>query len=165
MCLRTGEDMQATISLSLESLFISLVLFPHHFPPVGAHESLPPSLQVPFLNTTLFLSTTCLPSLGPFHGPSQTPPRCCVSSRSPSYYGVGMLSHNLDNAGRCARLCLCEWVSVCLSLFEGQVQGLGAQPACDPRGTKQQREKRRVQPRRNQIKYSVCGTWRRLEQK
>lgn len=33
------------------------------------------------------------------------------------------------------------------------MQGLGAHPACYPRGTNQQREKRQVQPEQNKIKY------------
>lgn len=51
------------------------------------------------------------------------------------------------------RVCALVLLPVCLSLFEGQVQGLGAHPACFPSGTNQQREKRQVQPRQNKIKY------------
>lgn len=39
MCLRMGEDTQTTISLSLDSLFIFLILFTPSFPSVGAHQS------------------------------------------------------------------------------------------------------------------------------
>lgn len=53
MCLRMGEDTQAAISLSLNSLFISLIFF-LSLPSPAAHESPIPSLQVPFLNSPLF---------------------------------------------------------------------------------------------------------------
>lgn len=51
-------------------------------------------------------------------------------------------------------LCLqCVRVRNCLSLFEGQVQGLGAHPTRYPRGTNRLREKRQVPHRQNRIKY------------
>lgn len=53
MCLRMGEDTQAAISLSLNSLFISLI-FSLSLPSPDAHESPILSLQVPFLNSPLF---------------------------------------------------------------------------------------------------------------
>lgn len=64
----------------------------------------------------------------------------------------------------CACTSVCTHVCVCLSLFEGQVQGLGAHPTRYPRGTDQQREKRQVQPRKNKIKYIFVehsGNWSR----
>lgn len=62
MCLRMGEDTQAAISLSLNSLFISLIFF-LSLPSLGAHESPIPSLQVPFLNSPLFFSFNHLSAL------------------------------------------------------------------------------------------------------
>lgn len=153
MCLRMGEDTQAAISLSLNSLFISLIFF-LSFPSPDAHESPIPSLQVPFLNSPLFfffqplVCSLCvsfwylfnlLPSVS-FLSPSFL---------APSYWEAVMLSYNLDNAGCrvCAHVvfCLhaCAGARACLSLFEGQVQGLGAHPSCRPRGTDRRRERKK----------------------
>lgn len=58
----------------------------------------------------------------------QSPARCRLP---PSPLGAAVLSHNLDDA-------------VCLSLFEGQVQGLGVRPTSFPhrRKTSTAREKK-----------------------
>lgn len=55
MCLRMGEDMSATITLFLWILSSSPSFFPLSFPSAGAHESLRPSLHVPFSTPLFFL--------------------------------------------------------------------------------------------------------------
>lgn len=102
MCLRMGEDRQATISLFPYSLFI-------FFSPVISLFRLSgspiPSLQVPFLTSSLFLSTSCLLSPRPLLPLILSPPLCLFSVSivlfffSHSYWEEAMLSYNLDNAG------------------------------------------------------------------
>lgn len=112
MCLRMGEDTQAAISLSLNFLFISLI-FSLSLPSPGTHKSPIPSLQVPFLNSLLFSSSSfnhlsalfVLPS-GTYSISSLASPFCLHRFLPPSYWEAAMPSYNLDNAGCCARVCL-----------------------------------------------------------
>lgn len=147
MCLRMGEDTQAAISLSLNSLFISLI-FSLSLPSPDAHESPIPSLQVPFLNSPLFffffqplVCSLCasfwylfnlLPSVS-FLSPSLS--ACLLLGSS---YAVPITLTTQDAVHARVFFCLCA----CLSLFEGQVQGLGTHPICYQRETDQRREKK-----------------------
>lgn len=122
MCLRMGEDTQAAISLSLNSLFISLIYF-LSLPSPDAHESPIPSLQVPFLNSPLFFFSSfnhlsalfVLPS-GTYSISSLASPFCLHRFLPASYWEAAMPSYNLDNAGCCACASSSVCARVCLSL-------------------------------------------------
>lgn len=121
MCLRMGEDTQAAISLSLNSLFISLI-FSLSLPSPDAHESPIPSLQVPFLNSPLFffsfnhLSALFVLPSGTYSISSLASPFCLHRFLPASYWEAAMPSYNLDNAGCCARASSSVCARVCLSL-------------------------------------------------
>ena len=153
-----GEDVQATISLSPNSLFISLHFYPpppFSFPSAGARESPVPSLQVPFLNSPLpppfqtLVSSLCAPFSYLLPGVSFLSPSCSLSLFPLRLGRAAMLSHNLDNAGCsvCVRACACVGLSL--------IEGTGARtwrPSCllptwktTNRGTKRRRAARAKQ--------------------
>lgn len=123
MCLRMGEDAQATISLSLNSLFISLIFLPtiislswcswvSHTVITGS-ISQQPSFSFNHLSA-LFVLPSCTYSIS-----SLVSPFSLHRFLSPSYWEAAILSYNLDNTGCCVYtlvlLPACMHVCVCLS--------------------------------------------------
>lgn len=165
MCLRMGEDTPATISLSPYSLFISLIFFPPRHLPRLALMSLPyDHYRFHFSTPLFFLHPLVCSSLCSLLVLIQSPPRRLLSvsvafSLPPTgellCYLITLTVQDVCECvfvGVCVCLffSLCACVCVCLSVFEGQVQGLGADPTRYPCGTEQQRERRQVQPRKKQ---------------
>lgn len=87
-----GEDSLLFLSGGGLPLFLSLVFSSLSSPFVGPHDSLRPSLHVPFLDTPPFNHLSALFVLfilaPPYPSPHPPP-------------GAAALSHNLDNAGCC----------------------------------------------------------------
>lgn len=118
MCLRMGEDTQATISLSVNSLFISLTpptiislswcLWVSHTVITGS-ISQKPSFSFNHLSA-LFVLPSCTYSVS-----SLVSPFSLHRFLSPSYWEAAILSYNLDNA-ECS-LCMLLLLSVCMCVF------------------------------------------------
>lgn len=133
MCLRMGEDTQTTISLSLNSLFISLVFFlpPYHSPLAqrswASHTIITGSIsQQPLFFFQPLVCSLCAPS-GTYSISSLVSSFCLHRFLALSYWEAAMLSHNLHNAGCVLCVCVCGRACMSLSLcFSLSIWGTGA---------------------------------------
>lgn len=167
MCLRMGEDTQATISLSLNSLLGFLHFFSYHFP-LLVLMSLPYHHYRFHFSTALFFFQPLVCSLcAPFSylfnllpGVSFPSPSCSLSLPPTGKLQRYLITLTMQDAMRaCSFFCLCTHthVGVCVCVFVS-FWGTGARTWRSSRTAthvgpaKKKTKKRQVRPRQNKIK-------------
>lgn len=146
-------------SPSLDSLFISLIFPPYHFPRLVLMSLSDHHYMFHFSTPLFFIQPLVCSLCAPFAHLFNLLPRASSVSIASSLPPAGkllcyLITLTMQDAV-CARLFFGGHACVCLSLFEGQVQGLGAHPTRYPHGSEQPEGEKTsaVQEKKNKIKY------------